>query len=161
MVGIQGLLHVRDEHGVHGLFVAEPGDVVEGAAVGGLETPGSPGSRRLKRETDFKMRRNLRKTGSLRHSSSGLTWRCQQFVHDAGIDQGGVGIHGDQLAGVEDLGGAAHLHQGGNAELPGQDGHVVGGAAHFGDDGGDAVHDQDQAGGRLAAHHHGPRGNAG
>ena len=37
VVGIQGLFHVRDKHGVHGLFVAEPGDVVEGAAVGGLK----------------------------------------------------------------------------------------------------------------------------
>ena len=35
--GPQGLVHVQGEHGVHGFFMGEAGDVVEGAAAAGLK----------------------------------------------------------------------------------------------------------------------------
>ncbi len=67
-VGLHGPLHVRDEHGVHGLFVAEAGEVVERPALAGLEIRVLRVQEAQAGEASFRMRRSFWKTRELRRS---------------------------------------------------------------------------------------------
>ena len=67
----------------------------------------------------------------------------QEFRDEAVVDVVKIGVHGDHLPRRQDLAGVAGRQNGGDLELPGQEGHMAGGTAGVGDDGRGLGHDGD------------------
>ena len=78
----------------------------------------------------------------------------QQFRHLPLIDAAGVGVHRDDLARCNGLGGHLGIQEGGQGKFPGQRGHVSGDAAGIGDDGLGLGHHHDKFGRRMPGHQH-------
>ena len=76
----------------------------------------------------------------------------QQFRHLPLIDTAGVGVHRDDLARGNGLGGHLGVQESGEGKFPAQGGHVAGDAAGIGDDGLGLGHHHDKFGGRMPAH---------
>lgn len=132
------------EHFFDPLFVAVAEEVVKGAAEAGLEgfrfgigqIQGNDGC------DDF-----LQAGVDRCLVEEGIAWMIsvQEGFHPSGVNAGVKGVHGHPLPFLQFSSRLPCVHQGGNAEFPGQDRHVSGGAAYIGDDGRGFVHDGNEA----------------
>ncbi|KAF5032863.1 hypothetical protein DSECCO2_612720 [anaerobic digester metagenome] len=121
---------------LHGLLVAEAGDVVQGAAMGG----GELWRLRVQQVQGQHQPRGFGQRGVHGATLHKVAARgvAQNIFDAAGVHAAVVRVHGDDARMLQKFGGAGQPEQGGHAVLAGHAGQVPGGTARLGHHGGSA-----------------------